>query len=228
MPAGAHCLRIKSTDPVNSFVQNYYQIGPQTLRASVLASLLDSIGTHLAYNVLRTEEQLGYVTIATTLNVCKVLAYSIYVQSNGMKYTTDHVDKRIDAFLIKLLTVIRALTDDEFEQHKTMLLTVVRSEPKTFHIDADRNCNEVLAEEYMFDRSIRVAQIISAISKTDLLEFYQNIVGADERKMSLQLVPMAHDDIDNENDIHYVSPADSQTATSINDIVEFKGKLEPF
>lgn len=62
LPLGRNVVRMKSLMPNddNSYIKNYYQIGPKTLRTICLGRLMELILNPKAYDYLRSKEQLGY------------------------------------------------------------------------------------------------------------------------------------------------------------------------
>lgn len=65
LPIGNHYLRLKSVLPndINSTVTNYYQIGKNTLRLMCLLELFEHIISEPLFDILRTQEQLGELSI---------------------------------------------------------------------------------------------------------------------------------------------------------------------
>ena len=51
------------------------------------------------FDTLRTQEQLGYSVYSSHRNTFGVLGFSITVNTQATKYTSDHVDERIESFL---------------------------------------------------------------------------------------------------------------------------------
>lgn len=225
MPAGAHYLRIKSTDPKNCAVLNYYEIGARTFRTAVLAGLLRSVCYRLAYNTLRTAEQLGYVVDFRAMDRCGVLAYSITVESKATNFSTDFVDERIEAFRTELLSIIEKLPDVEFEQRKAMMTTSLLSKDKSLRQEVDRNWLEVVSEQRIFDRNHRNAEIIPSVTKEEFVQFYRACYGANERKVSIQLIALP-DDPNNRDELIYVDFDKPNAKMLIRNIADFKKELE--
>lgn len=225
MPIGAHYLRIKSTDPKNCAVLNYYEIGARTFRTAVLAGLLRLISFRLAFNTLRTAEQLGYVVDFKAIDRCGVLAYSITVESKATNFSTDFVDERIEAFRTELLSIIEKLPDDEFEQRKAMMMTSLLSKDKSLRQEIDRNWLEVVSEQRIFDRNNRSVEIIRTITKEEFVQFYHACCDANERKVSIQLIPLP-DDPTNKDELVYVEFEEPNGKTLIRNIADFKKQLD--
>lgn len=223
IPAGAHYLRIKSTDPKNCYILNYYEIGPRTLRLAALASLLRSVSSNLAMNILRTEEQLGYGVYFSILDKCGALGYAIIVDAKASNFSTEYLDERIEAFRTKLLSIIETLSDAEFEQRKSNLVTALWSKDKSLNQETDRNWSELAWGQLKFDRRYREAEIISAVCKEELVQFYRDHYGANDRKVSVQLISA---ELDDKDELVFVDFEKPNAGILIRDIDDFKSKLE--
>lgn len=154
-----------------------------------------------------------------------MLAYSITVESKATNFSTDFVDERIEAFRTELLSIIEKLPDVEFEQRKAMMTTSLLSKDKSLRQEVDRNWLEVVSEQRIFDRNHRNAEIIPSVTKEEFVQFYRACYGANERKVSIQLIALP-DDPNNRDELIYVDFDKPNAKMLIRNIADFKKELE--
>ena len=122
---------VPNVNEPNSSLTYYIHIGERTsCTLRVTGSLLTQILSEPTFNVLRTQEQLGYVVMCSPW----VLAGSgcsgirIVIQSErGPAY----LESRVDAFLDGMKTVIEEMKDEEFADQKNGLEKKLMEKVKT-------------------------------------------------------------------------------------------------
>lgn len=140
------------------------------------------------FDKLRNKEQLGY-DISSTLNEnYGILAYSITVNSQETKYSSQYIDQRIENFRFELIAFIEQMSDDDFEAMKTSLAKIKLNEDDKLSEEITRNWAEITTEDYQFDRHYKEVDSLSKVSKSDLLEFYRAHYGDNQRKLSVQVI----------------------------------------
>jgi len=72
-------------------------------------------------NRLRTQEQLGYDVSCDLIDVNGILGYCITVCTQANKYTTEHVDQRIEEFLKSFNKILETFTQEELDDVKEVL-----------------------------------------------------------------------------------------------------------
>lgn len=77
--------------------------------------LINSIATEPAFNVLRTQEQLGYVVSLSEWLGTEYMGLRVVVQSER---DTKYVESRIEAFYTQMTGVLEKMNDAQFEEHK--------------------------------------------------------------------------------------------------------------
>lgn len=142
------------------------------------------------FDRLRTKEQLGYDVACIQQNIYGILGYSIIVQTQTDKYTTEHVDQRIEEFVKSFNKILKDLWEEEFDCVKEAL----RKEKQCADIDLNeevtRNWNEITTWQYMFDRLEREVLAIKNIKINDLREWTEKhtLNGSNFRKLSIHVV----------------------------------------
>jgi insulysin len=109
---------IANLNELNSCITYYVHIGPATSRRTrVTSALLTQILSEPAFNILRTQEQLGYIVSCGTWTLPGAghLGIRIVVQSErGPNY----LEERIDKFLEGMEGMIREMDERAFEEQK--------------------------------------------------------------------------------------------------------------
>jgi insulysin len=112
---------IPNPNQANSALTYYVHFGPivdQRLR--VVSSLLTQILTEPAFNVLRTQEQLGYIVSCSpwTLPGAGEKGLRIVVQSEK---NPGYLEERVEAFLDGMKSTIEAISDEVFAEQRSGL-----------------------------------------------------------------------------------------------------------
>lgn len=193
-------------------ITNFYQIGPASYRSQVLIELLIVIAQEPLFDILRNKEQLGYDISCLVNDNYGILGYSITVNSQETKYSSEYVEQRIENFRRTLISFIESMPDEDFNATKISLAKMKLNEDTKLSEEVHRNWNEITIDEYEFDRQYKEVEHLIKITKADLLEFYRMHYGENERKLSIQVIGnkiAANIENENENEIDVVfSPND--------------------
>lgn len=152
-----------------SCVEVLYQAGVQTTRENALVELLVQLLREPAFNQLRTVEQLGYIVWTGPRLTSGTLALQLIVQGPTCP---DHILDRMEAFLEKIRDDIVSMSDEEFRQQKTGLITRLLEKPKTLGARSRRFWSEIQCRQYDFDRNFSEVEILHTVSKEELLEYF--------------------------------------------------------
>lgn len=148
-----------------------------------------SIAQEPLFNTLRSEEQLGYFVQCFPLRRYGILFYSITLNSQETKFSAEHIDERIEAFRLSLLNIIRETSDSEFEKLRESFIRNKLAEDKSLSSEASRNWAEIKTSEYAFDRTIKTVECAKSITKSELLDFYENhLLMVNTKKLSVQVI----------------------------------------
>lgn len=172
----------------NSATINYHQIGSTSLRTRLLIELLLEMSWHSRPHD-RTNENLLYCDILWELSDdCGILGYNIRVNTTEDSISAVYVDICIDELRNELEAVIERLSDEQFQIHISGIIANRIPNDGALKHEADRNWLEILDGEYLFDRYLRENEILAAISRSELLAFYRDSSGSNERKLSVQFI----------------------------------------
>jgi insulysin len=121
------------------------------------------------YNILRTQEQLGYIVFSGVRKANGAKGLRILVQS------TKHpqfVEGRIEKFLSSMIKTIEEMSSEEFERHKEALKSQKLEKPKRLSSQYSHYINEIALQQYHFDRSEKEVEILATITKEQVLQYY--------------------------------------------------------
>ncbi|XP_053986881.1 nardilysin-like isoform X2 [Hylaeus volcanicus] len=192
IPLGLHYCKIRNFNETdaNSVVVNYYQSGIGSIKLSVIIELLIMIMEEPLFNQLRTQEQLCYDVFCLMSDASSILGYTITVFTQVDKYSTEHVDQRIEAFLRAFNEILKETTEKDFKSIKEALIKQKQCADIHLREELDRNWPEITTGDYMFDRIENELITIESI-KIDQLREWMNahtINGSNLRKLSVHVI----------------------------------------
>ena len=192
LPIGSHVLHIKSMlpDDKNSTITNYIQIGSSSIRLQCFIELIEKVIEEPLFDILRTQEQLGYSVGCSHRFNHGVLGISFTVQSQEDKNPTTAVDARIEKFIHEhMLSALEKMTDDEFATVQTALIKLKNIVDVELESEVNRNWSEITSSEYIFNRLELESQMIAKLTKEKIVDFYKSrIIAPDARKLSIQVI----------------------------------------
>lgn len=226
IPVGSHYCKVRNINEtdVNSVVMNYYQSGVTTVRLSVIIELLIMIMEEPLFNQLRTQEQLGYGVFCLLRDTFGILGYSITVRTQADKYTTEHVDSRIEGFLEAFNKILEETSEEDFDSMKGTLTKLKQCADIHLREEVSRNWEEITAGDYMFDRIEKDLKMIEHIKIDELREWMSahTANGSNLRKLSVHVVgtSKATDKENNEEELR-TDNAHSDSNAEINGTVKY-------
>ncbi|KAL7984123.1 hypothetical protein Chor_002693, partial [Crotalus horridus] len=156
----------------NTDVTVYYQTGAKKLKDYTLTELLVCELSKLRYltsksvefqmhmeepcfDFLRTKNTLGYHVYPATRNTSGILGFSVTVTTQATKYNSEYVDKKIEEFFVHFEEKLQNLSEEEFLTQVSALIKLKRTDDSHLGEEVDRNWNEVITQQYVFDRLAR-------------------------------------------------------------------------
>lgn len=234
LPSGQSTLRVKSilANDKNSTTTSYIQLGPSSIRLQCLVDFIEKIMEEPLFDILRTQEQLGYSISCSHRYNHGVIGITVTVQSQEDKHPTTVVEKRIEKFLHEnLATVLEKLTDEEFETVQTALIKLKNMVEVELESEVNRHWSEIISKEYIFNRLQLEAQMIAQLTKQDVVDFYKNnIIAGDVRKLSIQIVGSGkgEDVQDNESYEPQLEVVFNKAENLIENMEDFKKSLQMY
>jgi nardilysin len=143
------------------------------------------------FDTLRTKEQLGYDVSCSNRDTFGVLGFSITVNAQATKNSTEHVDRRIEEFVKQASQLLKDMSSETFETTKKDLIKMKRCTDVHLKEEFDRNWSEIADEDYMFDRLKQEIAEIEKLEFTDVQNWWEahTLCGNKDnfRKLSIQV-----------------------------------------
>ncbi|XP_053484659.1 nardilysin isoform X1 [Ictalurus furcatus] len=208
LPHTRSVCKVKSLSKgdANSEVTVYYQSGAKNLREHTLMELLVMHMEEPCFDFLRTKETLGYHVYPTCRNTSGILGFSITVETQATKFSTEHVEMKMEEFLQSFGETLAALTDDAFRSHVTALVKLKQCEDTHLGEEVERHWNEVITQQYVYDRLQHEIKALKLISKAELIDWFLHHRSQISRRLSVHVVGFGSQ----END----PPAEEEPETS--------------
>lgn len=140
------------------------------------------------FHFLRTKETLGYHVYPTCRNTSGILGFSVTVETQATKFSTEHVETKIEEFLQNFGEMLTALTDDSFSSHVTALVKLKQCEDTHLGEEVERHWNEVITQQYVFDRLQHEIEALKLLSKAELVDWFLQHRSEISRRLSVQVV----------------------------------------
>ncbi|XP_062510161.1 nardilysin-like isoform X2 [Corticium candelabrum] len=191
LPRGVHVRHLENMNEsdINSVVTNYYQIGLGSTAKLVLTDLLVYLMEEPCFDVLRTQEQLGYSAFCTCRHTCGVVGLSVTVCTQATKFSTSYVDERIDSFLNLFIKQLKEMPNETFQHHLEGLVHLKLQEDLNLGEVVDRHWPEILDQTYLFDRRKRESTFLKSLSQDEVIEWFVDCIATSKckRKLSIQV-----------------------------------------
>uniref|UniRef100_A0A087X7I9 Nardilysin convertase n=1 Tax=Poecilia formosa TaxID=48698 RepID=A0A087X7I9_POEFO len=191
LPQKHHICKVKSLNKgdANSEVTVYYQqSGLKALREHTLMELLVMHMEEPCFDFLRTKETLGYHVSPTCRNTSGVLGFSITVETQATKFNSELVELKIEEFLASYGKELGDLTEEAFSTQVTALVQLKECEDTHLGEEVNRNWQEVLTQQYVFDRLNKEIAALKQMSRDELLSWFQKHRDETSRKLSVHVV----------------------------------------
>uniref|UniRef100_A0A8B9L1E8 Nardilysin convertase n=1 Tax=Astyanax mexicanus TaxID=7994 RepID=A0A8B9L1E8_ASTMX len=215
LPQKHHLCKVQSLNKsdANSEVTVYYQVFLMPIMTSL--DLLRSM--HMeepCFDFLRTKETLGYQVYPTCRNTSGVLGFSVTVETQATKFSTDFVENKIEEFLVNFGEKLTNLTDEAYQAQVTALIKLKECEDTQLGEEVDRSWFEVVTEQYMFDRLSKEIEALKQMTKAELLSWFMGHRGAEGRKLSVHVVGFGKEENNQpEDDQTCLNPAEKTEGT---------------
>ncbi|XP_013167794.1 PREDICTED: nardilysin-like isoform X2 [Papilio xuthus] len=194
LPLGERKLRVLSLNPAstNSIVTNYYQAEVTTPKDTAILELLMMLMEEPVFDALRTKEQLGYSVFSMMRYTFGVLGFSVTVNTQVDKFSVQHVDGRVEAFLRKFSRDMRRLSERALAATRTALVQLKHTIDYELKEEVERNWREIVSMEYKFQRLFSEADAIEKIRVGDIKSWVEDHFPSGNkshfRKLSVQVM----------------------------------------
>ena len=155
----------------NSALFNCYQIGLTNDRGIATLELINQIVVPLAFDTLRTQEQLGYIVTTMPRTANCVDSWNVVIQST--KANPEVLDERIEAWIATVEDHLKALTPEEFELNKEGLIALKLEKFTSLRKEGAYYWDIISTPHtYDFDRRKKEADAVRQITKEDVIEWW--------------------------------------------------------
>ncbi|XP_049354537.1 insulin-degrading enzyme-like 1, peroxisomal [Solanum verrucosum] len=182
-----------NTSDENSALVHYIQVHSDEYIKNVKLQLFALIAKQPAFDQLRSVEQLGYITSLSRTSDAGVRGLQLIVQSSVKD--PRYIESRFQAFLKTLETQLHDMSDDEFKKKVNALIDIKLEKFKNLPEETNFFWWEISSGTLRFDRIENEVAALKQITKTDLINFFNEYVnvGAPKRKsLSLQVFGSSH------------------------------------
>lgn len=165
----SYVYQFQNTVQNTNAIQVILQVGGKNIEENITLEFLQQVISEPFFNILRTKEQLGYITHSGVLHSNGVLCLRFIIQSQK---SPCYLDARIEAFIDHIKTLLGEMSEEEFNRHKTALASKRLEKPKKMISESMKHWSEISSGQYMFERDIIETNHLQKVSKEELLKFY--------------------------------------------------------
>uniref|UniRef100_A0A7M4E8X1 Nardilysin-like n=1 Tax=Crocodylus porosus TaxID=8502 RepID=A0A7M4E8X1_CROPO len=144
------------------------------------------------FNFLRTKQTLGGNNIISEVSL--------------FSFSTELVDKKIEEFLVCFEEKLKILTTEVFNAQVSVLINMKECEDSYLGEEVDRNWNEIVTQQYFFDRLAHEIEALKSFTKADLVNWFQAHRGHKKKALSLHVVGFGK----HEGDSDIIAASDAQ------------------
>lgn len=170
-------------------IEVYFQCGVQSTPDNAKVELFCQVISESCFNILRTQEQLGYIVFSGVRLANGAQGVRLIIQSDRSPV---YLDERIENFIQLTKENLEKMTDDEFKQHVEALILTKLEEPKKMSHQLELYWNEVVSHQYNFDRENIEVEEIKKLTKQDVVDFFNRYIdpcGPERRKLAVYICP---------------------------------------
>lgn len=190
-PGSDYTFQRKLGDPanVNHCIEYYIYVGDvvdRVLRAKLL--LLGQMTEEAGFDQLRTKEQLGYIVFTGVKMQATTMGYRVIIQSER---PTEYLEERINAFLAHFGKSLQTMSTEDFESHKSSLITKRLEKIKNLDQESSRFWQHISNEYLDFLSREHDVSHLKPLNKSDLIEFYNHYIhptSPSRAKLSIHMI----------------------------------------
>ncbi|XP_018306508.1 nardilysin-like [Mycetomoellerius zeteki] len=192
IPLGTSCCKLKNIDKLDptSFVINTYQVDPTSIESSVIMNLIIMIMDNLFSPKYEFDDLIRHFS-GDFMDVDGILEYSITAKSVADELsTTKRVEQCIDRFLADFKDFLDKFSENDLEDVKERLRIFKQHADMNVGEEVNRNWNEIMKCQYMFDRHEREILVLNEIKINELREFFEKYTWNENymKKLSVHVI----------------------------------------
>lgn len=150
------------------------------------ATVLKAHFSNVAFDRLRTEEQLAYAVGGTATRLDDYTGFAMYIQTPVKDVAA--MQERFDQFRDEYAAVLAELTEEEFAQLKASTLVSLKEPPKNMSEEASPLISDWYREEFDFDSKAQLIAAVEKVTLADVQAFYQDtMMNPDAARINVQM-----------------------------------------
>lgn len=178
LDAGQECLQVQpepNAENVNHALVSVFWTGDEAIDG-LRTQLLERILKSAFYTSLRTQQQLGYIVQSQSDRIGNLARLVLVVQSS-VKAPPDLL-AAVDGFLKDFRPQLEGLTDSQLQPFKASLREEFLRPDQRLGAETGRWFGEIAGFQYSWRRREEEAELVSGISKQDLLKVFDDKIAA--------------------------------------------------
>ncbi|KAJ3143098.1 Insulinase (Peptidase M16) [Physocladia obscura] len=227
LPKGTHTVvtrDIMNQNQVNSALEYLVQIGDvsdEYLRVHTM--LFAQIVKEPCFNVLRTQEQLGYIVASGIRKQTGMISFRVLVQSEkGPKFIED----RVEGFLKSLKDILASMPAKELKKNAEAVAFNLLEKDKNLAQEASKHWARISSRYYDFEQDDRDAKKVLEISRESLLEFYDVYISPESHTRRILSVHMQSAKAGMDENVNVVDGAIKKRFMREEEVADLKLGLE--
>jgi len=174
-------------DEENSTVAVFFEGEPkQTLKEIAEMYIFHMYIKERAFNVLRTQEQLGYNVDAVGFTGFDTLAIAFIVESN--RFCPEMIITRIDEFIKQLLKEFSELKISDFNGYRESAKTEFLEKETKMKEKARKMGREIFKSEFLYDRKAKMLEELEKTTQENVFKLANNILAVNKKRLELEIV----------------------------------------
>ena len=150
------------------------------------ATILKSHFSNVAFDKLRTEEQLAYAVGGTAMQLEDYVGFAMYIQT-PVKGVAD-MQQRFDSFKQQYAKELDNLTEEAFAQLKASTLVTLKEPPKNMQDEVGPMLGDWYRERFSFDSKQQLIAAVEQVTLADVKAFYRETMLNDKApRISVQM-----------------------------------------
>lgn len=186
---------LTDTANTNSAIISQFQIGPESVNAECILSLIENYLEEPCFDTLRTKQQLGYIVNSYSHKMRGIMNFMVLVQSST--HCPGHITQRITEFLNTMKAEIMQLSEREFSKIIKATIDSTLKKDLSLAEEYQRLRYEVDSAAYVFDRKTQMKQVMKNVKIQEFQENFLKIFSDDARRLDVALV--SHNMLEEEN-----------------------------
>lgn len=150
------------------------------------ATILRSHFSNIAFDKLRTEEQLAYAVGGTSMQLEDYVGFAMYIQT-PVKSVAE-IQARFDSFKQQYATELDKLTEEDFAKLKASTLITLKEPAKNLREEVGPLITDWYREKFSFDSEQQLIAATEQVSLADVKAFYrETMLNPNAARISVQM-----------------------------------------